>query len=357
MTPSLVTELYTGGIYVEHESQPSREYRLFNSASGGDAEAYQQLIEPYRRELLAHCYRMLGSGEDAEDALQDSCLRAWCGMARFEGRSSIRTWLYKIATNTCINMLTKRSQRVLAIDYGPSDEPDNPLRAPLDESVWIDPYPDELLCNLDSMTAPEALYEQRESLELAFIAAFQLLPPRQRAALILRDVLGFSAKEVAETLEHSIASVNSALQRARMTLEQHRPELSQQATMRALGDKQLQAIIKNYINAMERADVYAMLELLTEDATWSMPPRPNWYFGRDDIARFLTKRPFTVRWRHIPTRSNGQLAVGCYMWNPATNSYDASCLDVLTLRGKQIAAVTGFFTGKFLRRFGLPDKL
>jgi RNA polymerase sigma-70 factor (ECF subfamily) len=300
---------------------------------------------------------MLGSGEDADDALQESMLRAWRGLSDFQGRSSIRTWLYKIATNTCLDMLAKRTRRFTAIEYGPPAVPEDPLMAPLPETVWIEPYPDELLFTQDIYASPAARYEQRESVELAFIAAYQLLPPPQRAVIILREVLGFTAQEIAETLEKSVASVNSLLQRARTKLEQHRPELSQQSMMKTLGDDKLQAIVNGYIDAMERADIEAILAMLTEDATWSMPPLPNWYHGHEAIARFLRLKPFTARWRHIPTRANGQLAVGCYIWNAKENAYIAFCVDVLSLRGSQIASVTGFINGALLGRFGLPERL
>ncbi|MEX1031479.1 MAG: sigma-70 family RNA polymerase sigma factor [Paenibacillaceae bacterium] len=337
--------------------QSTCEHQLLDSARSGDASAYQQLVEPYRRELLAHCYRMLGSGEDAEDALQDTLLRAWRGLPGFEGRSAIRTWLYKITTNICLNLLAKRPKRLLAVDYGPVAIPENSLSIPLPESVWIEPYSDELLGLKDDWASPEVRYEQRESVELAFIAAFQLLPPYQRATLILRQVLGFSAQEVADSLGTTVASINSALQRARITLEQRRPKLSQQAALLTLGDNQLQTIVKNYMDAMESADIEAILVMLTEDATWSMPPRPSWFCGREAISRFLSIHVFSVRWRHLPTRANGQLAVGCYMWNPQTNTYTAACLDVLTLRGARIAAVTGFMNDKFFRLFNLPEEL
>ena len=342
---------------MNQESVSAGETTLLESARRGDESAFEQFIEPYQRELLAHCYRMLGSGEDAEDAMQDTMLRAWRGLSGFEGRSSIRTWLYKIATHSCLNLLEKRPKRILSIHYGPPAVPEESLHKPLAESSWIEPYPDILLFRQDDLYAPEAHYELRESVELAFITAYQLLPPYQRAALILRQVLGFSAREVAESLETTVASVNSALQRAKLTIKQHRPEATQQATMHSLGDEQLQSIVKSYMDAMERADIDAILSMLTEDAVWSMPPWSNWFRGREDISRFLAVHVFKYRWRHIPTRANGQLAVGCYLWNPQTNTYAAACLDLLTLRGTQIAAVTGFFNHKFLRKFELPEQI
>ncbi len=226
-----------------------RERELLEAARSGDEDAYRRLVEPHRPELLAHCYRMLGSVHDAEDALQDALLRAWRGLPGFEARSSLRSWLYRIATNACLDVIARRPKRVLPVDYAPPRDPhDGPL-APLAESVWIDPYPDEALGLEDGYAAPEASYEQRESIELAFIAALQHLPANQRATLILREVLGFSAREVAETLETTVASVNSALQRARKAVDERLPEQSQQATLRSLGDEGVREVVKGYVDA------------------------------------------------------------------------------------------------------------
>jgi RNA polymerase sigma-70 factor (ECF subfamily) len=202
----------------------AHEHELVAAARGGDERAFQHLVGPRHGELHAHCYRMLGSVQDAEDALQEALLRAWRGMRRFEGKSSLRAWLYRIATNTCLDTIGRRPRRVLPMDHGPGADPHDPPGAPLAESVWIEPYPDKLLPAGDAFASPEASYEQRESVELAFIAALQLLPPRQRAVLIMRDVLGFSAREVAESLETTVASANSALQRARKTVDERFPE-------------------------------------------------------------------------------------------------------------------------------------
>src|SRR5215470_4637413 len=215
----------------------SSDAELVERARQGDEAAYERLIEAHRTELHAHCYRMLGSVHDAEDALQDALLRAWRGLARFEGRSSLRSWLYTIATNTCLNAIAKRPKRVLPIDYGPATDPHRGPGEPVVETVWVEPYPDERLAIEDGYAAPEARFEQRESIELAFVAALQHLPANQRAVLILREVLGYSAKEVASTLDTTVASVNSALQRARATVDARLPEQSQQATLRTLGDE------------------------------------------------------------------------------------------------------------------------
>jgi RNA polymerase sigma-70 factor (ECF subfamily) len=315
--------------------------QLLSAARNGDEDAYRRLVEPRRAELHAHCYRMLGSVHDAEDALQDALLRAWRGIGRFEGRSSLRSWLYRIATNTCLDV-AGRNKRVLPIDFGPGADPHDSPGTPVVESVWVEPYPDA-----------ELAYEQREGVELAFVAALQHLPGRQRAALILFEVLGFTAAEVAETLETSVASVNSALQRARKTVDERMPEQSQQETLRTLGDERVRELVERYMAAIEAADVDRVVELLTEDATWSMPPCPVWFRGIETVSAFLTDYPLNERWRHIPTQANGQLAVGCYMWDG--ERYAAAVLDVLTLRGDKVADVTAFLAPWVYRRFGEVD--
>jgi RNA polymerase sigma-70 factor (ECF subfamily) len=332
------------------------EQQLIDSARSGDERAYDRLVEPHRAELRAHCYRMLGSAHDAEDALQDALLRAWRGLAGFEGRSSLRSWLYTIATNACLKAIERRPKLVLPIDYGPAADPHDGLGRPLLESVWVDPYPDERLGLDDGLAGPEARYEQREGVELAFIAALQYLPGRQRAVLILRDVLGFSAREVADALDATPASVDSALQRAHKTVDQRLPERSQQATLRALGDETLRAIVAEFIDAWERADVDAVVAMLAEDAAMTMPPMPTWYRGREAIAAFLSDRPLSgnLRWRSVPTRANGQPAFGQYIWNADTETFIAHGVNVLTLDGAQIAEINSFLTPEVFERFGLP---
>ena len=300
---------------------------------------------------------MLGSLHDAEDALQDALLRAWRGLPGFEGRSSLRSWLYRLATNTSLDLIARRPKRVLPIDYGPSADPHADFGPPLVETAWLGPYPDAELGSLEAAAAPEARYELRESVELAFVAALQHLPARQRAVLILREVLGFSAKETASTLDTTLASVNSALQRARSAVDGRLPEQSQQPTLRSLGDQRMRELVEAYTGAMERADVDAVLALLSEDATWSMPPYPIWYSGRPAIRDFLRAGPMTTRWRHLPAGANGQPAVGCYAFDEESGTYRAQVLDVLTLDGAQIAEVTAFIDGGLFQRFGLPDEL
>jgi RNA polymerase sigma-70 factor, ECF subfamily len=316
------------------------------NSSVSEQDAFARLVEPYRRELHAHCYRMLASVHDAEDALQEVMLRAWRGLDRFEGRSSLRSWLYTIATNTCLNVIARRPKRMLPLDYGPSIDVQEGLGQPLVESVWVEPYPDERLGVEDGLAAPEARYERRESVELAFIAAVQHLPATQRAVLILRDVLGFSAREVAESLDTTVASVNIALQRARKTIDERFPERSQQATLRTLGDERLQGVVEGYMDAMQRGDVDAVVAMLAEDAAWSMPPLAAWFRGLDEIRGFLVVGPLSGawRWRHLATRVSGQAAVGSYSWVETERAFLPFALDVLTLDGERIREITSFIT-------------
>jgi RNA polymerase sigma-70 factor, ECF subfamily len=322
------------------------------AARGGDEAAFGRLMEEFRSELHAHCYRMLGSVHDAEDALQEVSLRAWRGLARFEGRSSVRSWLYTIATNTCLNLISRRPKRVLPIDYGPSVDPHDGLGLPPPESTWIEPYPDEAVGLADGHAAPEARYALRESVELAFVAALQHLAPNQRAALILREVLGFSAAEVAEALDTSVASVNSALQRARQTVDDKLPDETQQATLRAIGDDGLKEVVEGYMDAMQRGDVQAVVDMLAEDAAWSMPPVPAWFHGHEALRGFLEFGPLSGdwRWRHLVTSANGQPAIGSYAWYEREGAYRPFALDVLTLDGTKIRGVTSFITRDTLSR-------
>jgi RNA polymerase sigma-70 factor, ECF subfamily len=362
----------------------STEHELLAAARSGDQDAYRRLVEPFRSELHAHCYRMLGSVHDAEDALQDTWLRAWRGLGRFERRSSLRSWLYTIATNTCLNLIARRPKRVLPIDYGPAADPHNDgLGLPPVESTWVEPYPDVQLGLDDALAGPEARYELRESVELAFVAALQHLPPNQRAVLILREVLGFSAQEAAKSLDTTVASVNSALQRARKTVDERLPQQSQQATLRSLGDERLRQVVEGYMDAMQRGDVDAVVDMLAEDAAWSMPPLPAWFSGHEALRDFLLLGPLSGdwRWRHLPAQANGQPAVGSYAWYEEDRSYRPFALDVLTLNGMRIMEITSFITRATLsrdrhfyerwpeqsfdstkvaaafERFGLPDRL
>jgi RNA polymerase sigma-70 factor (ECF subfamily) len=332
---------------------------LLELAKAGDEDAFSRLVEPYRGALYAHAYRMLGSAPDAEDAVQESLLSAWRGLVRFEGRSSLRSWLYRIATNASLKIIERRPKRVLPIDYGPPAEPGDRLGEPLVESVWIEPVADARL-GLDGGHAPPAArYELRESVELAFTAALQHLPPRQRAVLILRDVLGFSARETAEVLDATPASIDAALQRAHQTVDERLPEQDQQATLRTLDDADLRRVVDGYVDAWQRDDVDALTALLTDEAVFAMPPHATWFRGREAIAEFLRAAPMAEdnRWRLVPTRANGQLAFGHYEWSEERGAFVPHAIDVITLRGDRIAEMTAFMDPDAFARFELPHEL
>ena len=333
--------------------------QLLEAARHGDEDAFTQLIGLHRGALHAHCYRMLGSVQDAEDALQDTLLSAWRALPQFGGRSSLKSWLYRIATNACLKTIQRRPTRVLPIDYGPAADPHNPPAPPLLESVWIDPYPDTGIELEDRRASPDVRYEQRESVELAFIAALQHIPARQRAVLILRDVLAFSAKEVAETLEMTPAAVDTALQRAHKTVDQRLPKQSQQDTLQAIGDEPLRELVDGFIDAWERADVDAVVAMLAHQATIAMPPQPTWYRGRDAVATFLRTVAFApgVHWRLLPVSANGQLAFGEYRWNETTKRFAGRAVMVVTIADAMIADITAFGSPELFPHFGLPEQL
>jgi RNA polymerase sigma-70 factor (ECF subfamily) len=302
---------------------------------------------------------MLGSVHDAEDALQETLLNAWRALPRFEGRSSLKSWLYKIATNACLKAIERRPRRVLPIDYGPAADPHDPLAQPLVESVWLEPYPDRGVELEDRLASPVARYEQRESIELAFVAALQHISARQRAVLILRDVLGYSARETAETLEMTPAAVDTALQRAHKTVDERLPERSQQATLRALGDERLREIVHGFVDAWERADVDSIVAMLAHDATITMPPQPTWYRGRDAVAIFLRTVALTggTRWRLLPVSANGQVAFGEYRWHETTGGFVAEAVTLLTIADALVADITAFRGPELFAHFGLPARL
>jgi RNA polymerase sigma-70 factor, ECF subfamily len=318
--------------------------QLLETARKGSEDAYARLVEPHRSELQAHCYRMLGSVQDAEDALQEALVRAWKGLEKFEGRSSLRSWLYRIATNTSLDAIERRPKRILPVDYGPPTDPHDGVGEPLVESVWIEPFPDETLGIEDGYASPDARYEQRESVELAFIAALQLLPANQRAVLILREVLGFSAQETADTLDTSVASVNSALQRARATMEKKLPEQSQQETLRTLGDEKLRELVQQYADAWDRNDVDTVVGMLAEDAAFTMPPMSRWFYGHDGIRGFLENSSMTGEWgwRSIPVTANGQAALAFYSWDEEKQTRVPFAVNVLTFEGEKIKEVDAF---------------
>ncbi len=335
----------------------NRENDLLEAARHGDERAFSQLIGSQRSALHAHCYRMLGSVQDAEDALQETLLNAWRALPRFEGRSSLKSWLYRIATNACLKTIERRPRRVLPIDYGPAADPHDPLAAPLVESVWIEPYPDAGIELEDRTCLPRRTLRAARGVELAFVAALQHIPARQRAVLILRDVLAFSAKEVAETLEMTPAAVDTALQRAHKTVDERLPGRSQQDTLQAIGDEQLRELVDGFIDAWERADVDSVVAMLAHEATIAMPPQPTWYRGRDAVATFLRVVAFApgMRWRLLPVSANGQLAFGEYRWNETTKRFAGRAVMVLTIADALIADITAFGSPELFAEFGLPE--
>jgi RNA polymerase sigma-70 factor, ECF subfamily len=335
-----------------------QENQLLEAARGGDERAFREIVERHRAELHAHCYRMLGSVHDADDALQDTLLRAWRGLPGFDARSALRTWLYAVATNVCSDVIARRSKRVLPIGYGPALETTGDPGEPLVESVWIEPYPDEALEVPAGYAAPDARYEQREALELAFVAALQYLPATQRAVLILREVLGFSAREVADALETTVPSVNSALQRARKTVAERLPARSQQATLRSVGDRRIRELVAAYVDAWAKGDVEAVRALLAKDAVFSMPPWAGWWRGGDTIAGFAKEAvEFCAASLTVHVTANAQPAVAAYQLNPDTGTYRAAAIDVLTFDGTSITEITAFLTPDAFARFGLPEEL
>jgi RNA polymerase sigma-70 factor (TIGR02960 family) len=322
---------------------------LIARARAGDGTAFRELTEPHRRELQVHCYRMLGSLQDSEDALQDTLLAAWQGLDGFEGRASVRTWLYRIATNRCLSALRSARRR-------PAKEWDMPIDLPeptrLGEIVWLEPYPDAAL-----PPDPAARYEQTEAVSLAFVTALQVLPARQRAVLILREVLGYHASEVADMLDSTVESVNSALKRARASLQRRLPQPGQAPPAPAFGSSAEQELVAKFVRAYQSGDVDGLVALLTADVSVSMPPIPLEYQGRDVVARFYANvfgagRAYDL----VPTRANGQQAFGAYLRTPTGGIRHAAGLLVLSLTGEKICALTRFDNSVF-PWFGLPASL
>lgn len=328
---------------------------LLARARAGDSDAFGRLTEPHRRELQVHCYRLLGSMQDAEDVLQDALLAAWRGLAGFEERSTLRAWLYRVATNHCLNALRAARRRPAMAWPLPDLEPPEPSR--MAEVTWLEPYPDTLLAGLpDSPPGPDARYELTEAISLAFVTALQLLPPRQRAVLILRDVLGYHAAEVAEMLETTIESVTSALKRARASVQRFQMEReTNREAAPAPGSPAEQALVSQLVLAYQTGDIESLTSLLTDDVVVAMPPVPFEYHGRELAALFLAMISFRNGRTYdiVPTRANGQLAFGVYLRDPAGGDRRAEGLRVLTLSGNRICGMTRFDTS-LLPRFGLP---
>ncbi|WP_028644424.1 sigma-70 family RNA polymerase sigma factor [Nocardioides sp. URHA0020] len=303
---------------------------LLAAARGGDSAAFDALVAPLRQGLLLHSYRMLASSHDAEDAVQETLLRAWRSLDRFEGRSALRTWLYTVATNVCLREIERRGRRLLPVDLSPAGDPAVGVGPPLTETVWLGPLPGAGL-TWESSPA-DAVYEQKESVELAFVAALQHLPALQRAVLVMRDVLAMPAAEVAGALDTTVPAVNSALQRARAGLTTRLPDRSQQRVLRDLGDEQVRATVAAFVAAWERADVDAVVALLADDVVMAMPPFGEWFAGRDAVAGFISAYPLRPgrRWSCRATTANGQPAVEKYVWDAEVGAFLAHSVSILS---------------------------
>jgi RNA polymerase sigma-70 factor (ECF subfamily) len=327
-------------------------------ARTGIAAAFDRLVGPYRRMLGAHCYRMLGSPQDADDALQETLIAAWKGVAGFEGRSSFKTWLYQIATNACLRAISRRPKRLMSQDWAPALTDATELGQPVMEPVWIEPLlDDDDLSDVALDAEPHTLLQRRQHAALAFIAVLQHLPGTQRAVLLLRDVLEYSAVEAAEILETSVASVNSALQRAQKAVREKLPTVSQAAEQACLGDAALRSLLGAFVAAWEARNVDALVALLTEDAQFTMPPLPAWFDGRDAVATFIADRLLTTPWRLVPLWGNGQPGFACYVLMPGQTEYRLGAVNLVSVRGGRIAAVNSFLDPALHARLHIPSVL
>ncbi len=329
------------------------------AALAGDRDEFGELVEPYRHELQVHCYRMVGSLHEAEDMVQETFLRAWRRLETYAGRASLRAWLYRIATNICLDALEKLPRRTLPVRSQPPAEPSTPPAPPLTEVIWLEPFPDDLLDDVEP--TPEARYALHESVTLAFLTVLQLLPPRQRAVLILRDVLDWDASAVAESLDMTVSAVNSALHRARVALNKNYS--AEPLVNLKLADPATRTLLDRYVETWEQADVPGLLALLREDVTISMPPSPTWYSGRAALGAVAEAMIFAGqgrgRFRLKPTRANGQPAFGFYRRDEATGNYRAESIQVAVLdeRAARFTTLTSFFDASLFALFGLPSEL
>ena len=346
---------------LNRSGQDPRESELLAAAQQGDSQRFSELAEPFRRELQVHCYRILGSLHEAEDMVQETMLRAWKRLETYEGRASFRAWLYKIATHACLDLLDhRRGRRLLPPQVGPATDPGGQIAAPSPELLWLEPIPDEWLEDSSAIN-PEARYSDSESISLAFLTALQTFSPRQRAVLILRDVLDFSATDTADVLDLTVSAVNSALHRARISLSQgyQRRELSK-------SDERMQSMLDLFVKAWESADVDGLVALLKQDAVLAMPPSPSWYQGRDAIHSFVAATVFAdggmfggqadKRWRLVETRANSAPAFAIYQ-RTGTNEYQGFGIHVLQWAGNQLSQLTSFIDPTLPGLFGLPNNL
>jgi RNA polymerase sigma-70 factor (ECF subfamily) len=348
------------------QNRESELARQLTAAQNGDANAFSELTEPYRRELQVHCYRILGSMHEAEDVVQETMLKAWNRLRTYEGRASFRAWLYKIATNTCLDYLDqRRSRRLLPFDVKTASDPGASILPPTAEMTWLEPFPDEWLRDTDAVN-PEARYSDIESISLSFMTALQYLPPRQRAVLILRDVLDFSASETAGVLMITVSSANSALHRARTTLAQRYHGREHEASVFFANDERTQWLLDHFVQAWETADVEGLVALLKEDAMLAMPPSPSWYQGREAIRTFVAATVFgdegmfggkaAGRWRLVLGRANAAPAFVLYQRDDK-NEYQSFGLILLNCDADELNQVISFIDPSLPARFGLPTVL
>jgi RNA polymerase sigma-70 factor (TIGR02960 family) len=332
-------------------SDSAEEAEWLSRARAGDTAAFDRLVAPRRRQLHAHCYRMLGSPFDADDALQETLLAAWRGMAGFESRSALGTWLYRIATHVCLRLISQRPRRITSPDHGAPLQATAELGEPVAGPVWLEPLPDEdwVVTHED----PATTLQRREDVALAFVAALQHLPGTQRAVLLLREVLEYSAAEAAEMLDTSVAAVNSALQRAQQTVKERIPA----ADVQSFGEQGLDGLLQRFVSAWERRDIAAMASLLAEDARFTMPPLPAWFDGRRFALMFFPERVFQTPWRLQPLRGNGQPGFACYMQQSGDDRFRPGGVVLLRLRDGLIASIDSFIDPAVCRRFGMPDAL
>jgi len=328
-------------------------------ARAGDSGAFERLVAPYRRSLHTHCYRMLGSPHDADDALQETLLAAWRGVASFEGRSALGTWLYRISTNTCLRLISQRPRRMESPDHGPAFHATADLGQMVTGPVWLEPLPDDggAPGHGDAHDDPADALARRERVALAFLAALQHLPGTQRAVLLLRDVLEYSAAEAADMLGTSVASVNSALQRAQKTVKDKMPAVSQAAELQALGESGLDKLLSAFVTAWESRNIEELVRLFTEDVRFTMPPLPAWFDGREFVEKFIVERVFATPWRMLPLRANGQVGLACYMKPEGADRFRLGGITLLSLRAGRIAGLHSFLDPAVHRRFGLTEEI
>ncbi len=329
------------------------------AARSGDGESFKSLADPYRNELLTHCYRMLGSLEDAEDQLQETYLRAWRRLETYEGRASFRAWLYKIATNACLDALEHRPRRILPFDQSADTPPHDASASQADEPAWIQPFPDKWLA--PASPNPEALYDAHESISLAFMVALQVLPPRQRAILILSDVLGWSTPEISDNLGITVSSVTSLLHRARATMKQRNYPRSRESIRAGTPDAQTKDLLNRYLRAWETADIEGIIALLTQDASFPMPPAPLWIQGKEAVRAIISETILAGdargRWKLVAIQANGQPGFAFYRMNEAARIYQPFALQVLTVSDGLVTSVITFGFPAFFRYFNLPQSL